>query len=119
MIDVDIVFTPVPVRDFQAAREWYRRLIGRTEDIVAHDEEVMWRFADPAWLYVVRDDERAGHALVTLCVSDLEQALGDMAGRGVTAGPIEAIGTAGRKAVVTDLDGNCVAFIEVADRSDG
>ena len=114
MIDVDIVFTPIPVRQFGAALEWYRRLIGRAEDIVVHDEEVMWRFADAAWLYIVRDDERAGHALVTLCVADLEQALGDMESRGITGGPIEAIGEAGRKAAVTDLDGNCVAFIDVS-----
>jgi hypothetical protein len=117
MIDVDILFTPIPVREFEAARDWYRRLIGRTEDVVAHDEEVMWRLADPAWLYVVRDDERAGHALVTLCVPDLEQAIDDLGSRGITAGPIEAIGTAGRKALVTDLDGNCVAFIEVRGRA--
>jgi hypothetical protein len=92
---------------------WYTRLLGRPADIVPNDDEVMWRLADAAWLYVVRDARRAGHALVTLCVADLDLAVAGIAARGITGGPVEIIGDAGRKATFTDDEGNAISFIEV------
>jgi hypothetical protein len=41
-----------------------------------------------------------------------------LAERGLRSGPIEIIGDAGRKAVLTDPDGNSVAIIEVARGSE-
>ena len=112
-MDIDVVFAGIAVTDFPAARSWYARLFGRREDIVAHDEEVMWRLAGPAWVYVVRDPARAGKALVSIAVADLDAVVAEIEGRGVGCGPIEAVGDAGRKAPFTDADGNTVAFIEV------
>ena len=106
MTDIDVLFAGVPVRGFEAARAWYSQLFGRAEDVVVTDDEVMWRFADAAWLYIIRDEQRAGRALVTLCVSDLDQTLADISDRGITSGPVEVIGDAGRKAVITDSEGN-------------
>jgi predicted enzyme related to lactoylglutathione lyase len=114
MTDIGVLFAGVPVTDFGAAVGWYARLFGRPADIIVKDDEVMWRFADAAWLYVLSDPERAGHALVALSVPDLDKALADIAGRGITSGPVEFVGDAGRKAVFTDADGNSLAFIEVA-----
>jgi len=79
----------------------------------------MWRLAGAAWLYVVRDGKRAGHALVTLCVADLDRAVAGIAARGTTTGPVEIIGDVGRKATFIDAEGNAVSFIEVtATRTD-
>jgi predicted enzyme related to lactoylglutathione lyase len=113
MTDVEVLFAAVTVADLGAAVAWYARLFGRPADIVPNDNEVMWRLADAAWLYVVRDEKRAGHALVTLCVADLDQAVADIAARGITGGPVEIIGGAGRKATFTDAEGNAVSVIEV------
>jgi hypothetical protein len=104
MTDIGILFAGVPVTDFGAAVLWYAQLFGRPADIIVKDDEVMWRFADAAWLYVIGDQERAGRALVTLCVTDLDQTVADIAGRGIACG----------KATFTDADGNSLAFIEVA-----
>jgi predicted enzyme related to lactoylglutathione lyase len=112
--DIGILFAGVPVTDFGAAVLWYAQLFGRPADIIVKDDEVMWRFADAAWLYVIGDQERAGRALVTLCVTDLDQTVADIAGRGIACGAIELVGDAGRKATFTDADGNSLAFIEVA-----
>jgi len=112
-MDVDVLFAVVTVADLDAAVAWYARLFGRPADIVPNDNEVMWRLADAAWLYVVREEKRAGHALVTLCVADLDRAVADIAARGIAGGPVEIIGDAGRKATFTDAEGNAVSFIEV------
>ena len=60
---VDVLFAGVPVRDFDAARTWYSAFFDRPPDVVAHEREVMWRCAEPTWLYVVNDERRAGNAL--------------------------------------------------------
>jgi predicted enzyme related to lactoylglutathione lyase len=113
MMNVEVLFAAVTVADLDGAVAWYARLFGRPADIVPNDNEVMWRLADAAWLYVVRDEKRAGHALVTLCVADLDRAVADIAARGITGGPVEIIGDAGRKATFTDAEGNAVSVIEV------
>jgi hypothetical protein len=41
---------------------------------VVNDGEVMGRIAEGAWPYVLEDRVRAGHFLVTMAVSDLEEA---------------------------------------------
>ncbi|HEY2215320.1 MAG TPA: hypothetical protein VGH31_09710 [Acidimicrobiales bacterium] len=113
MTDIEILFSGVPVSNFDAAVDWYSTLFGRDCDVVVTDSEVMWRLADSAWLYVIEDAERAGHTLVSLCVSDLDQTLDDLKLRGVESGPVVAVGDAGRKATIQDADGNSMIFIEV------
>jgi predicted enzyme related to lactoylglutathione lyase len=113
MTAIDILFTGVPVGDFATAVVWYSQLFGRKADVDVTDREVMWRLQDAAWLYVIEDAERAGRALVTLCVSNLDQALADIEARGITSAAIELVGDAGRKAELTDPDGNSINFIEV------
>lgn len=114
MTDVEVLFAAVTVADLDGAVAWYTRLFGRPADIVPNDDEVMWRLTDSAWLYVLRDEKRAGHGLVTLCVADLDLAVAAIAARGITGGPVEIVGDAGRKATFTDAEGNTISFIEVA-----
>jgi catechol 2,3-dioxygenase-like lactoylglutathione lyase family enzyme len=66
MIDVNVLFVGIPVTDFDAARAWYSKMFGRAEDVVASKDEVIWRFAAAAWLYIVKDEQRAGYALAAL-----------------------------------------------------
>jgi hypothetical protein len=66
------------------------------------------------WLYVVRDERRTGHALVTPPVRDLNKTVQDIAGRTITGSPIEIVGDSGRNATLTDTDGNSTSFIEVS-----
>lgn len=115
MTEIAALFAGVPVRDFEAGHAWYARLFGRPADVIVTSDEVMWRFADVAWLYVVRDEKRAGHALVALRVTDLDQTLADLADRGISGGEVEAVGGSGRRAVIIDADGNAISFIEVRE----
>jgi predicted enzyme related to lactoylglutathione lyase len=116
--DIDMLFAGVPVADFAGAVTWYTRLFGRSADVVVTDDEVMWRFADAAWLYVVRDHHRAGRALVALAVPDLDEVVREVAARGITGRPVEIVGPGARKASFTDADGNTVSFIEVGSPAD-
>ena len=108
-----MLFAGLPVADFPAASAWYERVFGRPADVVAHDEEVLWQVTTGGWLYIVRDPARAGTGSAAMAVPDLEVALAELAARDVTAGPVEPQGSAGRKAVARDPDGNALALIEV------
>jgi catechol 2,3-dioxygenase-like lactoylglutathione lyase family enzyme len=116
-MDFDVLFTGVPVSDFQAAQDWYERFFGRPPDIVAHELEVMWRVTDGGWLYILRDPERAGNGIVAIAVPDIEHATAALEARGVATGSINSEGDAGQKAVMLDPDGNSVAIIQVNARN--
>jgi hypothetical protein len=111
--EVDILFAGVPVVDIGPAASWYGQLLGRAADVVVKGDEVMWRFGDAAWLYIIEDRERAGRTLVTLCVADLDRALAEIDERGISSGSVETVGASGRKSVIVDPDGNSLSFIEV------
>ena len=111
---MEVLFASVPVADLHAAMGWYGHLFGRPPDIVPNKNEVMWCVAGNGWLYMIEDPERAGRTVVTISVSDLDQFVADLASRGISAGPIDAVGDAGRKANVVDADGNVISWIEVA-----
>ena len=111
---VDALFAGVPVRDFATALTWYSTFFDREPDVVAHEHEVMWRCAEPAWLYIVQDEARAGHAIVALMVADLDGAVADLARRGIEGGPVHPEGDGARKASFTDPDGNEVSLIAVS-----
>jgi predicted enzyme related to lactoylglutathione lyase len=111
---VDVLFAGVPVRDFEAARTWYATFFGRPPDVVAHEREVMWRCTEPAWLYVVHDEARAGNALVALLVADIDAAVAEIAERGIRGGKAVPQGDTARKTSFSDPDGNDISLIEVS-----
>jgi predicted enzyme related to lactoylglutathione lyase len=111
-MDVDIAFTGVPVRDLASGRDFFERIFGRAADVEVAVDEVMWRVAETAWLYVVVDAARAGNGLVALSVADLDATLAELSRRGISPTHLEAVG-GGHKATVHDADGNSVAIIQV------
>ena len=114
---MEVLFASLPVTDLRVAMGWYERFFGRAADIVPNKNEVMWCVAGNGWLYVIEDRERAGRTVVTISVSDLDQSVADLASRGISAGPIESVGDAGRKANVEDADGNVITWIPLGARS--
>lgn len=109
-----MLFAGVAVAEFQRAVAWYERLFGRPADVVVADNEVMWQVTHQAWLYVVEDAARAGQALIAISVPDLESERAKLRSRDLPCGPIETVGEAGHKAVVTDPEGNSISLIQVA-----
>ncbi len=101
------VFAGVYVRDREAAIEFYERLLGKPPAMLPNDDEAAWQLTDSGWLYVVRNAEKAGGAVVTLLVDDLDKQLPTLAERGVETGPVEKkAGGAVRSIWVVDPDGN-------------
>jgi predicted enzyme related to lactoylglutathione lyase len=111
---MEVLFASVPVADLAAAMPWYELLFGRPADIVPNENEVMWCVAGNGWLYVVQDPERAGRTVVTISVNDLASFVAELSERGISSGPIDAVGEAGQKANLMDADGNVISLIQVA-----
>jgi len=103
---VTYVFAGIPVVHRDTAAGWYERLIGRPPDLVPNNDEAAWRLTETGWIYVIVDADRAGSALNTLLVDNLDAFLAGLAERGITTSPVETIGDAVRRTVVTDPDGN-------------
>jgi len=110
---MEVLFASVPVADLPIALSWYQSLFGREADIVPNASEVMWRVTENGWLYVIEDPDRAGQTVVTIAVDDLDRLVTELATRGITSGPIEPVGNAGRKANSHDSDGNVISWIQV------
>lgn len=102
-------FAGLPVANYAAAHDWYVRLLGREADMFPHETECVWRLTPTTSIYVVQDPDRAGNALVTLALDDLdaqERRLRD----GGFPFTEEAAGTAPRRLVISDIDGNRLVF---------
>ena len=76
-------FAGVAVADFRAMLPWYERLFGKPPDFFPHESEAVWRVIDHAWVYIVADAERAGRALLTVLVDDLDALVAAIADRGI------------------------------------
>ena len=109
---VTFVFAGIPVADYDAARPWYERLIGRAPDMLPHDREAAWQLSETGWIYVVADAERAGKALVTILVDDLDDHVVGLAERGIVVEPIDTVPGAVRRTTVVDPEGNRVTFAQ-------
>lgn len=106
------VFAGIAVADRDAAVAWYERLVGRRPDLVPNENEAAWQLAGAGWIYVVGDPGRAGRALLTVLVDDLDDLVAELNGRGLHPGPIETIPGVVRTSVITDPDGNRLQFGE-------
>jgi catechol 2,3-dioxygenase-like lactoylglutathione lyase family enzyme len=111
---VEHLFAGVAVADFDRARAWYERLLGRPPDLVPHEREVAWRLTDTGWIYVVEDPDRRGGDLLTLLVDDLDRVVSDLAARGLAVGEIETIPDKVRRVAIEDPEGNRIAFGQTA-----
>lgn len=104
------VFAGIPVTDLDTARAWYERLTGEPPFMQPNDDEYVWRLEEHSWIYVVRDAERAGNALLTVIVDDLDAQVAGLAERGLTTLPIETMDNGVRTAEIRDPAGNLIKF---------
>src|SRR5579859_7422101 len=95
---IEVAFTGVPVSDLSRGQDFFERILGKPPDVLVNENEVMWQVADAAWLYVVVDPPRAGHALAAVSVPDLDGALEELADRSIEPARIEQPGPSARKA---------------------
>ncbi|HUA05505.1 MAG TPA: VOC family protein [Solirubrobacteraceae bacterium] len=103
------LFAGLRVRDFQAARQWYERLLG-APTFLPHETEAVWTLAEDRSVYIVEDAAAAGHSVVTLFVDDLDGQVAAIAARGLEPDRQETYSSGARKTVYRDPDGNEVGF---------
>ena len=103
------LFAGIRVRDLSAARAWYERLLGEPS-FIPNATEVVWTLADGRSLYIEEDPGRAGGALITVFVDDLDAAISEIGSRGLEPSECETYSNGVRKATYRDDDGNEVGF---------
>jgi catechol 2,3-dioxygenase-like lactoylglutathione lyase family enzyme len=103
------LFAGVHVRDYEAARPWYERLLGEPS-FFAHETEAVWTLAEDRSVYVAEHPEAAGGSAVTLFVDDLEAHVAAIAARGLEPAERETYSNGVRKVIYRDADGNEIGF---------
>jgi predicted enzyme related to lactoylglutathione lyase len=101
------------VADLATALAFYERLLDRAPDMRPNEREACWQLGDEAWLYVIVDPARAGGAVNTVLVDDLDARLAAWAQRGIVPAEVEEYASGTRKAVLLDPDGNELGFGQV------
>jgi catechol 2,3-dioxygenase-like lactoylglutathione lyase family enzyme len=103
------LFAGIRVRDLTAARDWYERLLGEPS-FFPNATEVVWTVADDRSVYIEEDPDRAGGALVTVWVDELDARIAEIGARGLEPAERETYSNGVRKAIYRDADGNEVGF---------
>ena len=102
------LFAGLRVRDFQAARPWYERLLGEPT-FFPHATEAVWTLADDRSVYIV-EHAGAGKSVVTIFLDDLDAHVAAIAARGLEPDECETYSNGVRKALYRDPDGNELGF---------
>jgi catechol 2,3-dioxygenase-like lactoylglutathione lyase family enzyme len=103
------LFAGIRVRDLTAARAWYERLLGEPA-FFPNANEVVWTVADGRSLYIQEDPGRAGDALITVFVDDLDAVMSEIGSRGLQPAELETYSNGVRKATYRDDEGNEIGF---------
>jgi hypothetical protein len=103
------LFAGIRVRDLAVARAWYERLLG-PPSFFPNATELVWTLADDRSVYIEEDPGRAGDALVTVIVDDLDALVADIASRGLEPAERETYSNGVRKVIYRDDEGNEIGF---------
>jgi hypothetical protein len=103
------LFAGLCVRDFQAARPWYERLLGEPT-FFPHPTEAVWTLAEERSVYIVEHADGAGNCVVTIFVDDLDAYVGAIASRGLEPDERLTYSNGVRKTLYRDPDGNELGF---------
>jgi len=106
----------VAVRDLAAAVRWYERVLGKPPDSRPMAEVAEWKFDRGGWLQVYQLPERAGNGSLTLAVNSLDEQLQHLDGLGIDTRQ-RSSGAKVKTVMITDPDGNHIAFAEASDPS--
>jgi catechol 2,3-dioxygenase-like lactoylglutathione lyase family enzyme len=104
------LFAGLPVSDYQRALTWYERLLGSEPAFLPNATEAVWELAEHRYLYIEELPGRAGHALHTVFVDDLDERVASISGRGIEPASQETYGNGVRKVTYRDPDGNEIGF---------
>jgi predicted enzyme related to lactoylglutathione lyase len=109
-LTINVLFAGIAVNDLDAAIPWYERLLDGPPDMTPNESERAWRLTDGSWIYVVADAQRAGKALLTVMVDDLDERVAALEDRGIDVGEVKEITENVRKVEIADPEGNRIGF---------
>ena len=104
------LFAGIPVSDYRAALTWYEQLFGTPPAFLPNDVEAVWELAEHRYVYIEHLPERAGHAMHTLFVDDLDARVAGIAERGPEPKTRETYENGVREITYVDPDGNEIGF---------
>jgi predicted enzyme related to lactoylglutathione lyase len=104
------LYAGIPVTEYAAALKWYERLLGSPPTFVASDTEAVWELAEHRSVFIEQRPERAGHAMHTIFVDDLDALVAQIAERGLDPAERETYSNGVCKATYRDPDGNEIGF---------
>jgi catechol 2,3-dioxygenase-like lactoylglutathione lyase family enzyme len=99
------VFAGIPVRDYDSALEWYKRLLGAEPAFYPTDIEAVWQLAEDRYVYIIQDPDRAGGAVSMIWVDDPVAEVARISGQGLEPVDVEKHDSVW-KYVFHDSDGN-------------
>lgn len=103
----------VAVKDLNAAAKWYEKLFDRPPSRPM-PEVAEWGFERGGWLQVYQLPERAGSGSFTLAVTDLDAEVRRLESLSIGPGQ-QSSGEAAKTLMITDPDGNHIAFAQAID----
>lgn len=110
------VLASVAVKDLHAAMKWYETVLGRAADSRPMPEIAEWKFERGGWLQVYQLPERAGSGSFTLAVSNIQEEVRKIRALGIDTSQ-QSSGEKVKTLMITDPDGNHIAFAEALDNS--
>ncbi|WP_163509061.1 VOC family protein [Fodinicola acaciae] len=111
MAYVQHVLAVVPVSDIAAGRAWYTSLFGREPDNNPMPSLVEWKITDGGWVQVTEDATRAGHGMLNLAVSDIEEGVREIREMGLETGDIIDANKGVRLCPLADPDNNQIHLV--------
>lgn len=108
------VLASVAVQDLNSALKWYEKLLGRVADSRPMPELAEWKFERGGWLQVYQLPERAGSGSFTLSVTSIEDQIAHLDKIGINTMQ-RTTGEKVKTVMITDPDGNHIAFAEAID----
>ena len=113
---IDNAIASVPVKNQKSASSWYEKLFRRPADSTPMPEVAEWKFLHGGWLQIYQHPERAGNGSCTLAVSNLEEVIAHLESLGVDTSQ-RTSGEKVKTVMITDPDGNHLAFAQTIDRT--
>ena len=111
---IENALASVAVRDLGSAVRWYEKLLGKPADSRPMPEVAEWKFDGGGWLQVYELAERAGAGSFTLAVDDIDEQVSRVAELGIDTSR-QASGVKVKTLMITDPDGNHIAFAQAID----
>ena len=112
-MSINNVLASVAVKDIKAASKWSSQLLG-IAGTTPMPELAEWQFPRGGWLQVYQLPERAGQGSFTLAVSDIAAEIKKLEAMGLDTSQ-QSSDSKVKTVMVTDPDGNHIAFAEATD----